>query len=172
MLVKALEEYIKNCSKYTQAEYDIYISNISYKSAAFFSFIKKPLVRIIIDLKNTTVPWEAMIKNVQVHLAQEKGTSLTCLWYVCSSHGGIYLYETFATKETKKIGMLRNLFIIFNTDNGTVSFGPGHKYNNSFSQRLGSMLASSRFFTREKWLQHMFDIFALCDSIRMKGGTL
>ena len=173
MLVKALEEYLKNTTIYSQTEFDLYISDITCIKKGFF-VKNKPFVRIIIDLKNTTVPWKSMIDSVQSHLesAIKKYNKINCLWYICSSHGGIYLYETFASKETKKTGILHNSFIIFNTDNGTVSLGPGHKYNKVFSERLAAMLRSNRFFTWEKWLENMFDIFMLCDNIRYKGGLL
>jgi hypothetical protein len=173
VLVKALEEYMKNSTVYSHSEYDLYISDVVFFNKGLLSK-NIPLVRIVIDLKNTTVPWESMIDSVQLHLeqAKKKYKKIFCLWYICSSHGGIYLYETFASKETKKIGKLRNSFIIFNTDNGTVSLGPGHKHNKIFTERLAAMLRSSRFFTREKWLENMFDIFLLCDNIRYKGGLL
>ncbi len=171
VLVKALEEYIKECTVYKESEYTLYVSDYaSYRK--YFLHRKRPLIRIIVDLEHTLVPWDSLVRSVQDHLEKRYSQykAIDCLWYVCSSHGGIYLYETLAVKEAKKVGRLRNSFIILNTDNGTVSFGPGHAHNKEFSQRLGQILRSSRFFTREKWLEQLFDVFALSECIRYKGG--
>ena len=80
-----------------------------------------------------------------------------------SPRGGIYLYESIAIKEHKKNKKMRNRFIIINTENASVSFGPGHKKNTTASQKLFSLIQNSRFFRREEWLSKMFDFFSICE---------
>lgn len=168
MLVKALEEYLSNSTSYSLQNCTLYVS--TYERKKTFLFKEKIGVRIIADLKGTIVPFEQMIDIITNHLKVHGIQCIVdCIWFICSSQGGIYLYETIAEKEHLKTGILRNKFIIMNTENGTTSFGPGHKNNKIVSQRLFQLLGNSRLFTREKWLEQMFDVFKLCEVIRTKG---
>ncbi len=170
MLVKALEEFIQGSSVYRHNDYTLYAANtISCKRS--LKIFTKSYTKIVLDLKDTTVPLKSILQTLNEHYSTDpyrKYKKIRCIWYVCSTHGGIYLYETLDVKEAKKSGKMKNSFIIMNTDNGTVSFGPGHTYNKEFSERLGKILRSSRFFTREKWLEQLYDIFTLSEVIREK----
>lgn len=174
MLVKALKEYTACTTVYKNSEYDLFVSSkLEYRKNILH--IKKHFARVIVDLKHTIVPLDSLLQTLQSHYSRTEYKhykNIQCLWYVCSPHGGIYLYETLAVKEAKKTGKLHNSFIILNSDNGTVSFGPGHKYNKELSIRLGKILEASRFFTREKWLEQIFAIFRLSEYIRYKGSLL
>lgn len=69
MLVKALEEYAACTTVYNHTEYDVYVSNnVVYKKNVLHC--RKPFVRIIVDLKHTTVPLGSLLKTLQDHYSR------------------------------------------------------------------------------------------------------
>jgi hypothetical protein len=91
-----------------------------------------------------------LLKNIPEAVAAKKGR-IKCTWLVCSERGGIYLFEAIATKENIKYGRLKNTFIILNSCDGTVSFGPGHIKNGLYTERMRELIDSYRSITPEKW---------------------
>ncbi len=77
--------------------------------------------------------------------------TVDCSWLVCSDRGGIYLYEAIATKENARSIPFRNGFVIINSGDGTVSFGPGHEKNGRFSRRMADLLDSYRSLPLGEW---------------------
>lgn len=127
---------------------------------------KEYVFSIMLVLHTDLIPMEMLFQELD-KLFKEIGLNPKCQkkiqWFVLSSRGGIYLYESIAVKEHKKNKKMRNRFIIINTENASVSFGPGHKKNTTASQKLFSLIQNSRFFRREEWLSKMFDFFSICE---------
>ncbi len=88
-----------------------------------------------------------------------KAGRIRCNWFVCSESGGIYLYEAIAVKEHIRGKNMINRFVVVNSINGTVSFGPGHLENAPYSRRLADVLGQCRATPPDLWKRRMFDIF-------------
>jgi hypothetical protein len=78
---------------------------------------------------------------------------ISCTWLFCSESGGIYLHEAIATKENRRHKGMRNRFVVINTLNGTVSFGPGHKDNQKTSDTIRALFDKSKIIPRDQWEQ-------------------
>jgi hypothetical protein len=81
----------------------------------------------------------------------ERRRKIRCNWLVCSDRGGIYLFEAIATKENKSRGNMKNRFIVLNTGDGTISFGPGHENNMRYTRRMQDLIAAYRSIPPEAW---------------------
>ena len=90
-------------------------------------------------LRSTEIRFEEMSQTLEAALNRTtvgKLGRVACSWLVCSPSGGIYLYELLDTASNRKRGVTRNRFVVVNTCDGTVSFGPGDGRNRSFSDRM------------------------------------
>gem|GEM_PF-971067 len=106
-------------------------------------------VRILVCLKTDLVNFRAMSLSVMNHLATYIGTPIHAegLWLVASPRGGIYLYETIARRENIRSPGMNNRFLIFNTEDGCFSFGPGHVYNRIHTDGMRDLLSRSKLMT-------------------------
>lgn len=77
--------------------------------------------------------------------------SISCNWIVCSERGGIYLFEAISTKENRKYKSMRNKFLILNTEDGTVSFGPGHIENQGHTNMMKFLIDNHREMAEATW---------------------
>lgn len=127
---------------------------------------KEYVFSIMLVLHTDLIPMEILFQELD-SLFKEIGLDpklkKKIKWFVLSPRGGIYLYETIATKAHKKYKKMHNRFVVINTEAASLSFGPGHTKNAGFSQVLFSLIQNSRFYRREEWLEKMFDFFRLCE---------
>lgn len=83
---------------------------------------------------------------------------ISCTWLFCSESGGIYLHEAIATKENKRHKGMRNRFVVVNTLNGTVSFGPGHRDNQKASDTIRALFDKSKVMPLAQWEQAFSEV--------------
>lgn len=164
MIETAIKEYF-NCDTSLQTErYELKIKIIHTKKKLFglASFCE---VNVLVFLRTNEIPFQ----EIAGHVAKQIDASDAIRkirkrinWFVCSDKGGIYLYEALATKKNISFGKMKSRFIIINTDNGTVSLGPGHPKNGMLSDTIRSLLERFRLTQRDIWLGEMFAVFDAC----------
>ncbi len=96
-------------------------------------------VRVLAWLKTSEIRFDEMsaaLSDAVRNVPGERIARVRSSWLVSSPSGGIYLYELFDTPDHRRRGVLRNRFIVLNTCDGTVSFGPGNELNRPFSDRM------------------------------------
>lgn len=165
MIENALKEYLSPSILKKTALFSLYCPEWILQKKSFFQK-KHYAFSIVLSLHGALIPTELIFQNLE-SIFDEIGLNASIAkkisWFVLSPKGGIYLYETIATKEHRKYKNLRNSFIIVNTESASISFGPGHTKNPLASQMLFSLLQNSRFFKKEEWLGKMFDFFTFCE---------
>ncbi len=90
-------------------------------------------------------------------------------WFILSDRGGIYLYEEIAKGDGARHRAMRNRFVVMNTGDGTVSFGPGHPENFQVTERTRILLQTQRALPQDVWLAETFKVFDSCRGI-LSGG--
>ena len=114
----------------------------------------RPALEALMILKSNEINFHKianeLLKNIPDVVAAKK-RRINCTWLICSERGGIYLFEAIATKENIKYGKMKNKFIILNSCDGTVSFGPGHIKNGFYTDRMRELIDSYRSITPDKW---------------------
>ena len=121
-------------------------------------FPGKPTLRLtmLVLLHTDTICFTEMVSVLRKGLTEnsETRTRFDCIWVVLSAKGGIYLFETLASKENTRIPGMKNRFLVINSGDGTISFGPGHVMNRAYSERMHQLLSRITLlppavFTRE-----------------------
>lgn len=92
----------------------------------------------------------------------EKKIRMRCTWLVCSASGGIYLYEALAANAKESGRHMKNRFVVFNSENGTVSLGPGNAHNRAISERMRNLFGQSRFMTQAVWRREIAAVVDVC----------
>lgn len=133
-----IEEWFSGVSVIRGPSYNLSFREISRK--------RNPLtgswtvaVRVLAWLKTPEIRFDEMIEFLLAALQKVSGERIGRVrssWLVSSPSGGIYLYELFDTPNNRRRGLMRNRFIVLNTCDGTVSFGPGNELNRPFSDRM------------------------------------
>ena len=161
---------IKNCFEpVTTVEtlrYELRLTVQNIKNYLFSRSLVYSLKAIVL-LNSNDIPFQEMadeiISRVSL-LTTSPVKKIICTWFVCSDKGGIYLHEAIAAGK-ERYGILRNTFVVFNTENGNVSFGPGHPRNFEMSRKLVDLLEQHKTRSRELWLHDMGVFFKDCGSI-------
>lgn len=170
MIENALLAYIENYIEKKNPLYTLYCPEwIRTKTSLFWK--KYFNFSIVLTLHTDLIPMEKIFQELEVlfqELRLNPKIPKKISWFVLSPRGGIYLYETIATKAHKNYKKMHNRFVVINTEAASLSFGPGHTKNAGFSQVLFSLIQNSRFYRREEWLEKMFDFFRLCEHTILK----
>jgi len=128
---------------------------------------------------NLTVPILAVFRTNELNFIEmmrescariERSTSkkihiVRADWFILSDRGGIYLYEEIGKRENERYRAMRNRFVVMNSIDGTVSFGPGHPHNTQITEKMRALLQVQRALPEEIWLAEMFKVFGLCRNI-------
>ncbi len=111
-------------------------------------------VDLLVCLKNDVVNFQAMASSVLKYLETDRSTPrrVTAVWLVVSPRGGIYLYETIACKETLRYRGMKNRFLVFNSLDGSFSFGPGHIYNQAYTERMKNFMLHEKLLSENEKL--------------------
>jgi hypothetical protein len=151
MLDTVLKEYFENGRAFSTDTAEVYCRIIGRGKGLFRP---KMEANALIVMKSDEINFhqiaDALLKNLRP-VDSEKKTGVTCRWIVCSDRGGIYLFEAIATKDNITYKNLKSRFVVLNSLDGTVSFGPGHILNGRYSDRMREMIESSRTQNRAKW---------------------
>lgn len=145
MLGPIVEECFSGVSIARSASYNLSYREISRRKNPFTGS-STVTVRALALLKTAEIRFEEMSSSL---LAAARGVSggriarVRVSWLVCSPSGGIYLYELLDAPAFRKRGRTRNRFIVLNTCDGTVSFGPGNALNRPFSERLREFIEAA-----------------------------
>ena len=120
---------------------------------------------VYVSLRTNEIPFTEIADEVLRYaatLGPARFGRIRLAWFVCSPQGGIYLHEALATKQNTRYGKAKHTFIVINTDNGTISLGPGHPKNGMLTDSMRSLLERFRLMQRDVWLGEMFGIFDAC----------
>lgn len=167
MIESAIKEYFNADTVVRTNEYELKIKLISDKKRALSPAHDYRVIALLF-LSTSDIPFQEIADYILLNIAQlghERIGKVQCEWYVCSTRGGIYLHETLATKEHISYKLMKNKFCVLNTDNGSVSFGPGHIKNKPVSDRITSILDQYRQLPRQAWICQMNDALDECVSI-------
>jgi hypothetical protein len=151
MLDAALKEYFENDRAFSTDTAEVYCRIIRTGKGLFR---RKLEVNALIAMKSDEINFhqvaDTLLKTL-LTVDSEKKAGVTCRWIVCSDRGGIYLFEAIATKDNITYKNLKSQFVVLNSLDGTVSFGPGHILNGRYSDRMREMIESSRTQNTAKW---------------------
>ena len=164
MIIGALKEYLNTDLEQTAADYELAVKVIKTRPKRLI-FPAGCQVYVMAALAGDVIPFQEIadsIRNQIKNLYRIPKMVISCTWFVCSSRGGIYLHEALAVKENCKYQNMRNRFMVFNTENGTVSLGPGHIQNKAISERMHFLLEQARYVPHEKLLKEVFTVFDVC----------
>lgn len=161
MLLTAMQEYFTPGSCWTMPGCELRMLPVRLKPA-FLGLANTVEAAAYVRLDTNEIAFreaaDRILSAVGDALPGKKGR-IRCNWFVCSESGGIYLYEAIAVKDHTRFKNMINRFVVVNSINGTVSFGPGHIENTPYSRRLAEVLGQCRTTPRDLWERRMFDIF-------------
>lgn len=153
MIGEAIRDLFQSACPISSAGYDIAFQKI-VRGERFCFFPGKGSLNALLLLKSSEIDFQSISEDLlrSPEIADEaRGRKIRCNWLVCSERGGIYLFEAIATKENRSRGNMRNRFIVLNTGDGTVSFGPGHEKNMQYTQRMRDLISSYRSLPPAVW---------------------
>jgi hypothetical protein len=151
VLTSALREYFDAGPVATAEGYELYCRVIERRRGLFGA--ERLSVVALVILHGTEIDFcgyaNAVVKAVT--LGGHKPPRVSCTWLIASDHGGIYLHEAIDTKENRRQASLSSRFIVMNTGDGTVSFGPGHRDNGPASDRMRRLIGEYNAIPRDQW---------------------
>jgi hypothetical protein len=162
-LEDALKQYFDAESLIDNRQYELRVKVIDRKRSFFHPFAA-PGLSVLVILHTSEIPFQEMAGHINRHFVsgQIKGAQSRCCWFICSDRGGIYLHESIETKENRKYLGMKNRFIVLNSGNGSVSFGPGHVRNRPVSERMRLLLEQYRLIPASVWRKKMFSLLDFC----------
>ena len=156
MLTSALREYFGISPVSVMQNYELYYRVNAQRRGLFGTH--RLSVSALVLLHGTEIDFQgyanALEKSI-VDSAERKVGSIRCTWLIGSDHGGIYLHEAIDTKANRRHKSLKSRFIVLNTGDGTVSFGPGHRDNGAASETIRRLVAEYNAMTKDRW-QRLF----------------
>lgn len=156
-----MREYFAAGAQYESAGYELRILPVRVKPA-FFGLAKTAEVTVFSRFTTNEIAFQEVADRIISAVGDTlpgKAGKFRCNWFVCSESGGIYLYEAIAVRDHNRYKNMINRFVVVNSINGTVSFGPGHLENKPFSGMIAELLAEYRMIPREIWQRRLFDLF-------------
>lgn len=167
MIESAIKEYFNADTIVRTDRYELKVK-LNADSKRLLSRAHDYRATVILFLAGSDIPFQEISGYILQNIAQlghERIGTVRCDWFVCSTRGGIYLHEALDTKENASYKMMRNRFCVINSENGTVSFGPGHAKNMPLSDRFASILAGYRQLPRQTWILQMNDALDECVAV-------
>ena len=181
MITTAIKEYFNCKTSLLTERYELKIKTV-IESKKLFGLASFCEINVLVILHTNEIPFreiaDAVVKQINgsdtleiARKARKPLKTVTSLnWFVCSDKGGIYLYEALATKENIHYAKMKNRFIVINTENGTISLGPGHPKNAILSDTMRSLIERFRIMQRDVWLNDVFLVFDAC--LLYSGATI
>lgn len=152
MLTSALREYFDNSPVAVTQAYEIYYRVNAQRRGLFGA--NRLSVSVLVILYGTEIDFQgyagALEKSIADNVGRKVG-SIRCTWLIGSDHGGIYLHEAIDTKANRRYKSLTSRFIVMNTGDGTVSFGPGHRDNGAASETMRRLVAEYNAMPKDRW---------------------
>lgn len=156
MLTSALREYFDNSPVAVTQAYELYYRVNAQRRGLFDTH--RLSVSALVILHGTEIDFQCYAAALEKSIgesAEMKIGSLRCTWLIGSDHGGIYLHEAIDTKANRRYKSLTSRFVVMNTGDGTVSFGPGHRDNGAASETMRRLVAEYNAMTKDRW-QRLF----------------
>jgi hypothetical protein len=150
---EAIKDLFQSVCPVSSRGYEIAFRKIERGRRFFFSS-KKVSLNVLLLLKSDIIDFQSIsedLKRAAENPNETRGGKVRCNWLVCSERGGIYLFEAIATKENKSRGNMRNRFVVLNTGDGTVSFGPGHEKNMQYTRKMRDLISLYRSIQPAAW---------------------
>jgi hypothetical protein len=153
LIGEAIKELFQNASPISSRGYEIAFRKLE-RERRFFLSSNKIALNVLLLLKSDEIDFQSISDDLRrsAEIPDEaRGGKIRCNWLVCSERGGIYLFEAIATKENRSRGNMRNRFVVLNTGDGTVSFGPGHEKNMEYTRRMRDLISLYRSIQPVAW---------------------
>lgn len=151
MLNAALKEYFGNDCAFSTDTSGLYYKTVRQSNGLLYPKLE---LNALLVMKKSEINFrqgaDELLKAISP-VASGKKPRVSCRWIVCSDRGGIYLHEAIATKGNASYKNLKSRFIVVNSLDGTVSFGPGHILNGRYSDRMRALIECARTRDRARW---------------------
>jgi hypothetical protein len=159
----AVKNYFEAVTAVERLRYELKLRVLDVRKP-LFSGSRMYEIQAMAVLPTTDIPFQEMADEICARVALLDASpvkKITCFWFVCSDKGGIYLHEAISDGHVR-YGIMQNSFVVFNTETGNVSFGPGHIRNYEMSERLAALLERHKSRRPEIWLHDMGLFFDEC----------
>ena len=152
MLSDALRRYFDSIALVANREYEISY-RITGTRRSLFGGKDSYNIDVLLLLFTSEINFQGIADHVIADIERpgRKIKTISCNWIVCSERGGIYLYEAISTKENRRYRSTHNRFLILNTEDGTVSFGPGHIENQGQTNMMKFLIDNYRGMAEATW---------------------
>jgi len=151
MLTTALREYFDADPVAVAQGYEIFCRGIGRRRGLLGTDRLSAIALVI--LHGTEIDFRGYADALAKALAPGEGKPprIACTWLIASNHGGIYLHEAIDTKDNRRYKSLSSRFIVMNTGDGTVSFGPGHRDNGAATDAVRRLIGEYNTLSRDQW---------------------
>lgn len=155
MLTTALREYFDTDPVAVADGWELFCRVTGRRRGLFGT--SRITVSALVILQGTEIDFRGYADAVAKALAagERKPPRIFCAWLIASDHGGIYLHEAIDTKENRRYKSLSSHFVVMNTGDGTVSFGPGHRDNSVATDTIRRLIGEYNAMARDQW-QRLF----------------
>lgn len=152
MLSDALHRYFNGIALVANRRYEVSY-RVTGRKKSLFGGRDSYTVDALLLLLTSEINFPEIADRLLAGIERSGGKirTVSCNWIVCSERGGIYLYEAIATKENRKYRAMRSKFLILNTEDGTVSFGPGHIENQGHTNMMKFLIDNQREMAEATW---------------------
>ena len=151
MLTSALREYFDSDPVAVAEGYELFCRVCARRRGLFGT--RRLSARALVILHGTEIDFRGYADAVLKILSSgaRNVPSISCTWLIASDHGGIYLHEAIDTKENRRLKSLSSRFVVMNTGDGAVSFGPGHRDNGAASETMRRLIGEYNAMARDRW---------------------
>ncbi|HNY20563.1 MAG TPA: hypothetical protein PKO22_00305 [Treponemataceae bacterium] len=163
----ALGRYLGDNERFGTDMYEVCVGEAKARDALFGSRVHLS-VPILVAFRTNVLSFAEIEREAYSRIeksALRKIHAVRADWFILSDRGGIYLFEEIAKKDNARYRAMRNRFVVMNSGDGTVSFGPGHPENGQTTEKTRSLLQMQRALPEEIWLAETFKIFDSCRNI-------
>ena len=168
MLKTLVADWFKGIMLEDRDDYTLYCSSPGTTSQGPFLHARAA-ERVLVCMKTDVVNFEAMASTLLARSGtiRSRFRRVSFVWLVVSPRGGIYLHETISCRENIRYPGMRNRFVVFNSGDGSFSFGPGHPYNREYTDRMQALLSRSKELDAAKFYRMFGGI--MNRALEMKG---
>jgi len=166
MLSDALHRYFDSNVLFTNQRYEVsYRITRARKAALGDKYTYN--IDVLLLLFTREINFQEIVDHVIADIErQEKSIkSIIGNWIICSERGGIYLYEAVSTKDNRRYKATRNRFFVLNTEDGTISLGPGHIENQGHTKMMKYLIDNYRGMPEATWNREFDEVMDHCLNI-------
>ena len=152
MLKTLVADWFKGIILEDRDDYTLYWSSPGKTGKAGLFTPRAPGL-VLVCMKTDIVNFEAMasVLLARAEITPGRFRRVSFVWLVVSPRGGIYLHETISRRENIRYPGMRNRFVVFNSDDGSFSFGPGHPRNREYTDKMRDLLSRSKVLDAAKF---------------------